>query len=62
MACECFNDPKVIIDLLGLERMIRRSEEIATSSNPDAVAKWHKAEVDAAIRARNESPKGEPQK
>ena len=55
---EYFNDPKVIIDLLGLERMIRRSEEIATSSNPDAVAKWHKAEVDAAIRARNESPKG----
>ena len=48
----------VLIDLLGLERMIRRAEEVAMTSNPETVAKWHKAEVDAATRARNESPKG----
>ena len=44
----------MLIDLLGLERMIRRAEDVATSPNPDAVAKWHKAEVDAAIRAKND--------
>ena len=58
MDFEYFNDPKVIIDLLGVERMIRRTEDVATSMNPDAIAKWHKAEVDAAIRARNQPQKG----
>ena len=54
MACEYFNDPKVLMDLLGMERMIRRAEDVATSPNPDAVAKWHKAEVDSAMRTIND--------
>lgn len=40
-----------LVDLLGMDRMIRRAFERATANDPAAVDRWHQMEVDAARRA-----------
>lgn len=39
-----------VIDLLGMNRAIRRSYEIATSRNPEIIEKWHQLEIKAALK------------
>lgn len=40
------------LDLLGMDRMIRRAYEVATSGAPEVTKAWHEAEVRAAAKRR----------
>ena len=46
------------VDLMDVDRLIRRSVEVATTTAPDALRKWHQAEVMAAAKAKKEASKG----
>ena len=41
------------LDLLGMDRMVRRAYESATSTNPNATRVWHDEEIRAARRSRD---------
>ena len=45
------------VDLIDVDRLIRRSVEVATTTAPDALRKWHQAEVMAAAKAKKEASK-----
>lgn len=44
------------LDLLGMDRMIRRAYEVATSNRPVITKAWHEAEVRAAAKRREATP------
>ena len=44
------NDNPDDLDLLGMDRMVRRAYESATSTNPSATKVWHDEEIRAARR------------
>ena len=47
------------VDLIDVDRLIRRAFESATTTAPETLRKWHQAEVTAAARAKKEASKGE---
>ena len=47
------------LDLLGIDRMVRRAYESATSTNPNATRVWHDEEIRAARRSRDRRYNGE---
>lgn len=50
------------VDLIDVDRLIRRSVEVTTTTAPDALRKWHQAEVTAAAKAKKEASKGNDSK
>ena len=49
------------LNILGMDRMVRRAFESATAENKNGVAKWHKAEIDAVRRiSEKQEPLGDP--
>ena len=50
------NEHPNALNLLGMDRMIRRAYEAATSDNPSMTKVWHDAEVLAAERRRDLTP------
>lgn len=44
------------LDLLGMDRMIRRAYEVATSTLPAITKAWHEAEVRPAAKRREATP------
>lgn len=44
------------LDLLGMDRMIRRAYEVATSNRPAITKAWHEAELRAAAKRREAMP------
>lgn len=47
------------VDLIDVDRLIRRAFESATTTAPETLRKWHQAEVTAAAGAKKEASKGE---
>jgi len=44
------------LNLLGMDRMIRRAYEVATSNRPGVTRAWHEAELRAAEKRRVAMP------
>ena len=45
------------VDLIDVDRLIRRAFESATTTAPETLRKWHQAEVTAAAKAKKEASK-----
>ena len=45
--------------IIDVDRLIRRSVEVATTTAPETLRKWHQAEVTAKARAKKEASKNE---
>ena len=45
------------VDLIDVDRLIRRAFESATTTAPETLRKWHQAEVTAKARAKKEASK-----
>lgn len=53
--------PTEELTLLGMERVINRAYERATSRNPKRTKEWHDAEIESARRIRAERNRKEAQ-